>query len=97
MKTPPIVSPREWHAARERLLIKEKELTRARDPLAADRRRMLWLAVGKGYWFEGPAGRVSLAGLFEGRRQLIVYAPSTSPAPSTGTATRPANSHPRCT
>jgi predicted dithiol-disulfide oxidoreductase (DUF899 family) len=73
MKTPPIVSPEEWHAAREQLLIKEKELTRARDALAAERRRMPWVAVDKEYWFEGPAGRVSLAGLFEGRRQLIVY------------------------
>ena len=73
MKTPPIVSPEEWRAAREQLLVKEKELTRARDALAAQRRRMPWLAVDKEYWFEGPAGRVSLAGLFEGRRQLIVY------------------------
>jgi predicted dithiol-disulfide oxidoreductase (DUF899 family) len=73
MKTPPVVSPEDWHAAREQLLIKEKELTRARDALAAERRRMPWVAVDKEYWFEGPAGRVSLAGLFEGRRQLIVY------------------------
>jgi predicted dithiol-disulfide oxidoreductase (DUF899 family) len=73
MKTPPIVSPEEWRAAREQLLVKEKELARARDALAAERRRMPWLAVGKEYWFEGPDGRVSLAGLFEGRRQLIVY------------------------
>ena len=73
MKTPPIVSAEEWRAAREQLLVKEKELARARDALAADRRRMPWLAVDKEYWFEGPAGRVSLDGLFEGRRQLIVY------------------------
>src|SRR6185312_12721357 len=73
MNLPPIVSPQEWEAAREQLLVKEKELTRARDALAAERRRMPWLAVDKEYWFEGPAGRVSLAGLFEGRRQLIVY------------------------
>ena len=73
MKTPPIVSPEEWHAAREQLLVKEKELTRARDALAAERRRMPWAAVDKEYWFEGPDGRVSLTGLFEGRRQLIVY------------------------
>jgi len=73
MKTPPIVSAEEWRAAREQLLVKEKEVARARDGLAAERRRMPWLAVDKEYWFEGPAGRVSLAGLFEGRRQLIVY------------------------
>ena len=45
MKTPPSVSPEEWEAARLRLLVKEKELTHARDALAAERRRMLWLAV----------------------------------------------------
>jgi predicted dithiol-disulfide oxidoreductase (DUF899 family) len=73
MKIPPIVSPEEWHAARGQLLIKEKEVTRARDALAAERRRMPWAEVDKEYWFEGPDGRVSLAGLFEGRRQLIVY------------------------
>ena len=56
-----------------RLLVKEKELTRARDALAAQRRRMPWLAVEKEYAFDGPAGRVSLLDLFEGRRQLIVY------------------------
>jgi len=73
MKTPPIVSPQEWEAARERLLVKEKELTRARDALAAERRRMPWTAVEKDYRFEGPDGQASLLDLFEGRRQLIVY------------------------
>src|SRR4051794_35484098 len=73
MKTPTIVSAEEWEAAREQLLVKEKELTRARDALAAERRRMPWLAVEKAYEFEGPAGRVSPLDLFEGRRQLIVY------------------------
>ena len=73
MKTPPIVSPEDWRTARQKLLIKEKELARARDALAAERRRMPWLAVDKEYWFAGPAGRVSLADLFEGHRQLIVY------------------------
>ena len=47
MNTPPIVSPQEWEAARQELLVKEKELTRARDRLAAERRRMPWLAVEK--------------------------------------------------
>ena len=73
MNTPPIVSPREWEAAREELLVKEKELTRARDALAAQRRRMPWMAVEKDYRFEGPDGPASLADLFEGRLQLIVY------------------------
>src|SRR5580765_6075411 len=73
MKMPPIVSPLEWEAAREALLVKEKELTRARDALAAERRRMPWMAVEKDYRFEGPDGPASLLDLFQGRRQLIVY------------------------
>jgi predicted dithiol-disulfide oxidoreductase (DUF899 family) len=73
MKTQSIVTPQEWEAARQQLLVKEKELTHARDALAAERRRMPWLPVTKQYAFDGPAGRVSLADLFEGRRQLIVY------------------------
>ena len=73
MKTPPIVSPQEWEAARQQLLVKEKELTRARDALAAKRRRMPWLAVEKEYEFDGPEGKASLLDLFDGRRQLIVY------------------------
>ena len=73
MKTPPIVSPEEWEAARLRLLVKEKELTHARDALAAERRRMPWQAVEKEYEFEGPGGKASLLDLFDGRRQLIVY------------------------
>jgi len=73
MKTPPIVSPQEWQAAREKLLVEEKKLTRARDALAAQRRRMPWMAVEKEYRFEGPDGPASLLDLFEGRRQLIVY------------------------
>jgi predicted dithiol-disulfide oxidoreductase (DUF899 family) len=71
--TPPIVSQDEWEAARRRLLVKEKEHTRARDALAAERRRMPWLAVEKEYAFEGPEGTRSLLDLFGGRRQLIVY------------------------
>jgi predicted dithiol-disulfide oxidoreductase (DUF899 family) len=73
MKTQPIVSPEEWKTAREALLRKEKELTRARDALAAERRRMPWMAVEKDYRFEGPNGLASLLDLFEGRRQLVVY------------------------
>jgi predicted dithiol-disulfide oxidoreductase (DUF899 family) len=70
---PRIVSANEWEAARQQLLVKEKELTRARDALAADRRRMPWVAVEKEYEFDGPQGKVSLLDLFRGRRQLIIY------------------------
>jgi len=73
MKTPPIVSREEWEAARLELLAEEKQLTRARDALAARRRRMPWLAVDKPYAFAGPDGPLSLVDLFAGRRQLIVY------------------------
>src|SRR5213080_448187 len=73
MKTPPIVSAQEWEAARQQLLVKEKELTRARDALAAERRRMPWLAVEKKYEFDGPRGKASLLDLFDGRSQLILY------------------------
>jgi predicted dithiol-disulfide oxidoreductase (DUF899 family) len=73
MNKPAIASPQEWEAARERLLVKEKNLTRARDALAAERRRMPWLAVEKTYEFDGPQGKVSLLDLFDGRGQLIVY------------------------
>jgi predicted dithiol-disulfide oxidoreductase (DUF899 family) len=73
MKTPPIVSPKEWAAAHQELLVKEKALTRSRDALAAERRRMPWMAVEKKYEFEGPQGKVSLLDLFEGRRQLVLY------------------------
>jgi len=73
MQTPPIVSPSEWQAAHQRLLVKEKATMRAHDALAAERRRMPWVAVDKGYRFDGPDGEASLLDLFEGRRQLIVY------------------------
>jgi predicted dithiol-disulfide oxidoreductase (DUF899 family) len=68
-----IVTPQEWKAARQDLLVEEKALTRARDALAAKRRRMPWMAVEKEYRFEGPNGPASLLDLFEGRRQLIIY------------------------
>src|ERR1700746_350439 len=73
MKKTPCVSQQEWETARQQLLAKEKALTRSRDALAAERRRMPWVAVEKKYEFEGPGGKVSLLDLFEGRRQLIVY------------------------
>ncbi len=73
MNTPSIVSQQEWEAARQQLLVKEKALTRSRDALAAERRRMPWLAVDKKYEFDGPKGKVSLLDVFDSRRQLIVY------------------------
>jgi len=73
MKMPSIVSEQEWEAARQQLLVKEKALTRARDAMAAERRRMPWMAVEKKYQFEGPKGKASLVDLFEGRPQLILY------------------------
>ncbi|OBF19214.1 hypothetical protein A5725_19015 [Mycobacterium kubicae] len=73
MGKPPIVSAQEWAAAHQELLVREKEMTRARDSLAAMRRRMPWQAVTDQYFFDGPDGRVDLVGLFAGRRQLIVY------------------------
>jgi predicted dithiol-disulfide oxidoreductase (DUF899 family) len=73
MHTPQIVSPQDWEAARQALLVKEKQHTRARDALAAERRRMPWLPVERDYVFIGPEGRTDLPGLFAGRRQLIVY------------------------
>jgi predicted dithiol-disulfide oxidoreductase (DUF899 family) len=73
MNLPEVVSPEEWQAAHEKLLAKEKEATRARDALAAERRRLPMVRFDKDYVFEGPDGQVSLLDLFEGRRQLIVY------------------------
>ena len=73
MQRPPVVPAAAWEAARQALLIEEKAHTRARDALAAARRRMPWTAVERDYRFEGPAGRVGLLDLFAGRRQLIVY------------------------
>jgi predicted dithiol-disulfide oxidoreductase (DUF899 family) len=73
MDTPPVVSREEWESAHEKLLVKEKEVTRARDALAAERRRMPWLAIDKPYEFDGPNGRASLLDLFDDRRQLVVY------------------------
>ena len=70
---PPVVSPKDWDDAWQTLLVKEKAQLRAHDALAAERRRMPWMAVQKPYEFIGPDGRASLLDLFEGRPQLIVY------------------------
>ena len=65
MKTPKVVSPQEWEL-RASNFVKEKEVTHARDALAAKRRRMPWLTVENKYEFDGPNGKTSLLDLFEG-------------------------------
>lgn len=70
---PPVVSADEWKAAREAFLVKEKELTKAHDALAVERRALPRVEVSKDYRFIGPDGEASLLDLFQGRRQLIVY------------------------
>jgi predicted dithiol-disulfide oxidoreductase (DUF899 family) len=73
MKSPQIASAEEWLAARKQLLVKEKELTRLRDELAAQRRALPWVPVDKSYVFEGPTGAETLSDLFAGRSQLVIY------------------------
>jgi predicted dithiol-disulfide oxidoreductase (DUF899 family) len=73
MNLPEIVTASEWEAAREALLAEEKAATRARDALAAKRRRLPMVGVDKDYFFDGPDGKASLLDLFEGRRQLLLY------------------------
>jgi predicted dithiol-disulfide oxidoreductase (DUF899 family) len=70
---PEVVSREEWLAARHELLAKEKELTRARTRLNADRRRLPMVRIDKPYTFEGPDGPVRLLDLFEGRQQLVMH------------------------
>ena len=73
MQLPEIVSQEEWEKSNEELIAKEKEATRERDALAAERRRRPMTEISGDYEFEGPDGRVKLADLFEGRSQLIIY------------------------
>ena len=73
MNLPPVVSATEWQAAHDALLAKEKEATRARDALAAERRRLPRVLIEKKYVFEGPDGEVALPDLFDGRSQLLLY------------------------
>src|ERR1700693_1431195 len=68
-----IVSQDEWLAARKALLTKEKEFSKARDQLSAARRALPWVKVEKSYGFDGPAGKETLADLFGGKSQLLVY------------------------
>ncbi|GLZ53453.1 DUF899 family protein [Actinomycetospora sp. NBRC 106378] len=70
---PAVVSPQEWEAAHEAMLLEEKEFTRARDALAARRRRMPMTRVDTSYRFVTSQGEVGLLELFQGRRQLLVY------------------------
>lgn len=73
MHLPPIVSEKEWQAARGALLVKEKEATRAQDALAAERRRLPMVRIEKDYVFEGREGKAALLDLFDGRGQLLLY------------------------
>jgi predicted dithiol-disulfide oxidoreductase (DUF899 family) len=73
IENPKIVSREEWLAARKKLLAKEKQLTRQRDALAAERRQLPWVKVDKNYVFDGPNGKATLADLFDGKSQLIIY------------------------
>ena len=73
MNLPEIATREQWDAARKELLRREKELTRLRDALNADRRRLPMVRVDKEYEFEGPQGATGLAGMFDGHRQLIVH------------------------
>jgi predicted dithiol-disulfide oxidoreductase (DUF899 family) len=72
-RLPRVVSPAEWQVARDKLLRKEKAQTRARDALAAERRRFPMVKIDKNYVFEGSDGKARLIDLFDGRRQLILY------------------------
>ncbi|WUS52363.1 DUF899 domain-containing protein [Streptomyces mirabilis] len=82
-----VVTPAEWEAALLRLLAKEQELTRARDALAAQRRRMPWLKVDQEYAFDGPNGVARLLDLFEGVVNCCSTAPSSSQAWTAGPTT----------
>src|ERR1700686_4109394 len=73
IKFPKIVDQAEWKKASAALLVKEKAATRARDALAAERRRLPMVRIDKKYIFAGPKGKLSLLDLFEGRRQLLLY------------------------
>lgn len=72
-ETHPVVSPEEWLEARKAFLAEEKKLTRLRDELSRKRRELPWVKVEKNYVFEGPNGKQTLADLFAGRNQLVVY------------------------
>src|SRR6267142_1250228 len=85
---PKIVAQTEWQKALGKLRVKEKAATRARDALAAERRRLPMVRIDKNYVFAAPGGEVRLRDLFEGRRQLILYhfmfAPDVNGWPTAG-------------
>ncbi len=69
----PVVSQKEWLETRKTFLAEEKKLTRLRDELSRKRRELPWVKVEKNYVFDGPDGKETLADLFDGRSQLVVY------------------------
>jgi predicted dithiol-disulfide oxidoreductase (DUF899 family) len=73
MNLPSAVSEQDWQAALETLRVKEKEATKSRDRLAAERRRLPMVRIDKSYTFDGPDGKATLLDLFEGRTQLLLY------------------------
>ena len=73
IENPKVVSRDEWLAARKKLLAKERQLTHERDAIAAERRQLPWVKVEKNYVFDSPGGKKTLADLFDGRGQLILY------------------------
>jgi predicted dithiol-disulfide oxidoreductase (DUF899 family) len=84
MREPKVVSPREWETAQEKLRAEEEAATRARDALAAKRRRLPRLLIEKDYVLAGPGGEARLVDLFEGRRQLLLYHFMFGPTQSAG-------------
>ena len=93
MKLPKVVSQDEWTAARKRLLAKEKEFSRQRDALSAERRKLPMEEIKKEYVFQGPEGRRTLADLFAGKRQLVTYHFMFGPPPDWGDEGCPACSY----
>jgi predicted dithiol-disulfide oxidoreductase (DUF899 family) len=73
IENPRIVSRDEWLAARRKLLAREKQLTRERDAVTAERRQLPWVKIEKNYVFDSPDGKKTLADLFAGKSQLVVY------------------------
>jgi predicted dithiol-disulfide oxidoreductase (DUF899 family) len=73
MEYHPVVSPQEWLVARKALLLKEKNATRLRDKLNAERMALPWVKIDKEYTFDTPQGKQTLADLFDGRSQLVIY------------------------
>jgi predicted dithiol-disulfide oxidoreductase (DUF899 family) len=84
MQNHPVASETEWLAARRALLVREKQATRLRDELNAERMALPWLRIEKEYVFDTPKGRKTLADLFDGRSQLIVYHFMLSPGWAAG-------------